>query len=284
MFGQGIVKSLDDFGSQGIPPTHLQLLDWLATEFIASGWDVKKMIKLLVISATYRQSSVATKEMRERDPNNLWLARQNRFRIDAELIRDAALSIGGLLSDHVGGPSVKPHQPAGYWSFLNFPVREWQKDAGEPQYRRGLYTYWCRTFLHPALVAFDAPSREECTVERPRSSTPLQALVLLNDPNFVEAAKAFVASIMKSGKNDSERLAWAYRKAVSRSPRPEETNVLLELLNQHRTDYAKDPEAAKRLLAVGDWPAPKDLAPQELASWISVARVILNLHETIARN
>jgi hypothetical protein len=283
-FGQGIVKSLEDFGSQGAPPTHPQLLDWLATEFIASGWDVKHVLKLMVTSAAYRQSSVGTKDVRERDPQNLWLARQNRWRIDAEMVRDAALSIGGLLSEHVGGPSVKPAQPAGYWSFLNFPVREWQKDAGEPQYRRGLYTYWCRTFLHPALVAFDAPSREECTVDRPRSSTPLQALVLLNDPNFVEAARAFAERALKQGANDSERLTWAYRKALSRPPKSEEAKVLTELLAKHRADFAKDVDGAKKLLAVGDWPVPKDVAPADLAAWISVARVILNLHETITRN
>jgi hypothetical protein len=284
-FGQGIVKTLEDFGSQGAPPTHPQLLDWLATEFIAQGWDVKSMLKLMVTSATYRQSSVASKDVCERDPSNLWLARQNRWRLDAEMVRDAALSIGGLLSEHVGGPSVKPAQPAGYWSFLNFPVREWQKDSGEPQYRRGLYTYWCRTFLHPALVAFDAPSREECTVDRPRSSTPLQALVLLNDPNFVEAARAFAEKALKQGgASDFERLTWAYRRALSRPPRPEEVHVLTELLAKHRAEFTKDVEGAKKLLSVGDWPAPKDVLPAELAAWTSVARVILNLHETITRN
>jgi hypothetical protein len=243
------------------------------------------MIKLMVMSATYRQSSAASKEQRERDPNNQWLSRQNRFRLDAEMVRDTALAIGGLLSDHIGGPSVKPSQPAGYWSFLNFPVREWQKDSGEPQYRRGLYTYWCRTFLHPALLAFDAPSREECTVDRPRSSTPLQALVLLNDPNYVEAARAFAEKALRQGgTTDSERLTWAYRRALSRLPRPEETKVLTELLTKHRVEFAKDLVGANKLLKVGEWPAPKDMPATELAAWTSVARVILNLHETITRN
>jgi len=261
------------------------LLDWLATEFIRSGWDVKYLLKLLVTSATYRQSSVATKELRDRDPQNMWLARQNRWRLDAEMVRDTALSVGGLLSEHVGGPSVKPAQPAGYWSFLNFPVREWEKDHGDSEYRRGLYIYWCRSFLHPYLLAFDAPSREECTVERPRSSTPLQALVLLNDPNFVEGARVFAEKIIhEGGKSNEQRFTFAYRQALSRPPKPEEIKVLTVLLDKHRADFARDKEAAKKLLSVGDWPQPKDIDPAELAAWTSVARVILNLNETITRN
>lgn len=284
-FGQGLVRSLEDFGSQGSPPTHPKLLDWLATEFVASGWDVKAMLKMMMMSAAYRQSSAAPKDVRDRDPGNQWLARQNRFRLDAEMVRDTALSVSGLLSPHVGGASVKPAQPAGYWSFLNFPVREWQKDPGEPQYRRGLYTYWCRSFLHPALLAFDAPSREECTVERSRSSTPLQALVLLNDPNFVEAARALAARIVCSGgKSDAERLTWAYRQALSRNPRPEETKILIDVLAKHRQEFTADNVAAKKVLQTGDAPSPADGPTAELAAWTSVARIILNLHETITRN
>ena len=190
-----------------------------------------------------------------------------------------------MLSATVGGPSVKPYQPPGYWSFMNFPVREWQKDPGEKQYRRGLYTYWCRSFLHPALLAFDASTREECTVDRPRSSTPLQALVLLNDPNFVEAARVFADKILHDGgKTDAERFTYAYRRALSRPPTAEEVQILTDLLAKHRQDFAADADAAKKLLSVGDWPQPKDIAPAELAAWTSVARVILNLHETITRN
>jgi uncharacterized protein DUF1553/uncharacterized protein DUF1549/cytochrome c len=284
-FGQGIVKSLEDFGSQGSPPTNPQLLDWLATEFINSGWDVKHTLRLMLVSSTYRQSSVASKDVRERDPNNIWLTRQNRFRLDAEMMRDAALEIAGLLSDHIGGPSVKPSQPPGYWAYLNFPVREWQKDSGEQEYRRGLYTYWCRTFLHPAFLAFDAPTREECTVDRPRSSTPLQALVLLNDPNFVEAARVFAQKTIKDGgASDADRLTWAYRRALSRNPKPEEAAILTDLLTHHRDEFAKNVDGAKKLLAIGDSALPKDVTPAELAAWTSVARVILNLHETITRN
>src|SRR5262245_3058195 len=171
-FGQGLVRNLNDFGTQGTPPTHPELLDWLATEFVRTGWDVKGILKLMVMSNAYRQSSMAPKAVREKDPTNLWLARQNRFRLDAEFVRDNALAVAGLLTRKVGGPSSKPYQPAGYWALLNFPVRDWQADKNEDQYRRGLYTYWCRTFPHPSLTAFDAPSREECTNERQQSSPP----------------------------------------------------------------------------------------------------------------
>ncbi len=284
-FGQGIVKSLEDFGTQGAFPTHPQLLDWLAVEFIDSGWDVKHMLKLLVMSRTYRQSSHAGKVQRERDPGNLWLARQGRFRIDAEMVRDNALAISGLLSRKIGGPSVKPYQPAGYWVHLNFPTRTYQPDHGANQYRRGLYTYWQRTFLHPSLKAFDAPTREECTVERPRSSTPLQALVLLNDPTYVEAARVFAERIIKEGGATlPERLNWAYRHAVSRKVKPDEVRLLSELHAKHRAEFVKDPQAARKLVSTGERPAPADLDAAELAAWTSVARVILNLHETITRN
>ena len=193
-FGQGLVRSLDDFGSQGAWPTHPELLDWLAVEFIESGWNVKHMIRLMLMSETYRRSSVPTPELRQTDPLNRWLARQARFRLDAEMVRDNALLVSGLLVDRIGGNSVKPYQPAGYWKHLNFPKRAWRNDSDGNQYRRGVYTYWCRTFLHPSLLAFDAPSREECCVDRPRSNNPLQALVLLNDPTYVEAARVCVPS------------------------------------------------------------------------------------------
>jgi hypothetical protein len=283
-FGQGLVRNLDDFGTQGTPPTHPELLDWLATEFVRTGWDVKEMLKLLVMANAYRQSSVASKSVREKDPTNVWLARQNRFRLDAEFVRDNALAVAGLLTTKVGGPSVKPYQPAGYWALLNFPVREWQPDRNEDQYRRGLYTYWCRTFPHPSLTAFDAPSREECTNDRPKSSTPLQALVLLNDPTYVEAARVFAAAVLKDGKTTSERLQSAYRRALSRSATPEEVTLLDGLLAKHLADFKKDLEGAKKLLKVGIAPAPADIDAAELAAWTSVTRVILNLHEAVTRN
>lgn len=284
-FGRGIVTTLDDYGSQGTPPTHPELLDWLATEFIASGWDVKHVLKLVVMSRTYRQSSFESPDLRRLDPANRWLARQNRFRLDAETVRDNALAISGLLSEKVGGPSVKPYQPGGYWDHLNFPQRVYENDRGESQYRRGLYTYWCRTFLHPSLLAFDAPSRERCTVERPRSNTPLQALVLLNDPTYVEAARVFAARIIhEGGESIDEQLKFAFREALGREPQPTETRVLGGLYEKHWKQYSADAGGAVELLKVGQSPLPSDIDHAQLAAWTSVARVILNLHETITRN
>jgi hypothetical protein len=285
MFGQGLVKTVDDFGAQGQPPTHPELLDWLATEFISSGWDVKHMVKLMAMSATYRQSCQAGKEQRERDPTNLLLSRQNRFRLDAEFVRDNALAIAGILAPKVGGPSVKPYQPEGYWQYLNFPKREYHPDHGPAQHRRGMYTYWQRTLPHPSLIAFDAPSREECTAERPRSSTPLQALVLLNDPSYVEAARAFAERVIKEGgPSVSERLNLAYRLALSRDLKPEESKVLTALYQKHLNEYRADKAAAQKYLSVGEWAVPKEMDLAELAAWTSVTRTILNLHETITRN
>jgi cytochrome c553 len=285
LYGQGLVKSADDFGTQGAMPAHAELLDWLAVEFLDSGWDVKHMIKLMAMSNTYRQSSKPSKVLQERDPLNHWLARQGRFRLDAEAVRDNALAISGLLNLKIGGPSVKPYQPAGYWAMLNFPMREYQNDHGQNQYRRGLYTHWQRTFLHPSLLAFDAPTREECTVERPRSSTPVQALVLLNDPTYVEAARVFAEHVLKDGgATQPERFTWAFRRALSRDVRPEELKLLSELHDKHLKEYTADKEAAKKLVSAGEWPAATDLDVAELAAWTSVARVILNLHESITRN
>lgn len=284
-FGQGIVKSVDDFGTQGNFPTHPELLDWLAVELMESGWDVKHVLRLIVRSSTYRQSSSASRELRDHDPGNASLARQGRFRLDAEMVRDNALAISGLLVRKVGGPSVKPYQPAGYWSYMNFPTREWYHDKAEGLYRRGLYTYWCRTFLHPALLALDASTREECTAERPRSSTPLQALVLLNDPEYVEAARVFAERIIREGGADTAaRVRWAYRRALSRNPRPEETRLLEALFSRHESEFRSSAEAARKLIGIGETPVQSDLRPAELAAWTSVARVLLNLHETITRN
>jgi mono/diheme cytochrome c family protein len=256
-FGQGLVRTLDDFGSQGQWPTHPELLDWLAVEFRGSGWNVRHLIKLMVLSATYRQASTADRALVQRDPYNTLLARQARFRLDAEMVRDNALAVSGLLVPQVGGASVKPYQPAGYWAMLNFPKREWQNDQGASLYRRGLYTYWCRTFPHPSLVAFDAPSREECTVDRPRSNTPLQALVLLNDPIYVESARAFAERIVHAGGGSVEAgLQYAFRHALGRQARAEEIKLLQELYQKHRQEYQADASAANAVLAVGARPAP----------------------------
>jgi hypothetical protein len=284
-FGQGLARSLEDLGAQGEWPTHPELLDWLAVEFMDHGWDVKHVVRLMVTSGTYRQTSLTTPSLKEVDPFNRFYARQSRYRLDAEAVRDNALAVAGLLSPEVGGPSVKPYQPAGYWDALNFPTRTWQASKGPEQYRRGLYTHWQRSFLHPSLQAFDATSREECTAERARSNIPQQALVLLNDPSYVEAARAFAVRVIREGGGlPGERVAWAFETATSRKPADKETAVLLGLLARHADHYRRDSEAAKKLLAVGQWPAPADLDPSELASWTSVARVLLNLHETITRD
>lgn len=285
MFGQGLARNVDDLGTQGALPTHPELLDWLAVEFIDSGWDVKHIIRLMVTSRTYRQSSQTTPDIRQRDPANQWLARQGRFRADAEFIRDGALRASGLLATTIGGPSVKPYQPAGYWAHLNFPVREWKHDHGEAQYRRGLYTYWQRTFLHPSLLAFDASTREECMPERPRSNTPLQSLALLNDPTYVEAARVLAAkTLAEGGATEENRIRYAWRQVLTRQPEPAEQAVLSQIYQQHYAQYAADEAAAKGLLSVGEHPLPADVPPAELAAWTSVARTILNLHETITRD
>jgi hypothetical protein len=284
-FGQGLVKTLDDFGAQGAWPTHPELLDWLAVDFRTHGWDVRRALKQIVLSSTYRQSSKASAALLAHDPYNQLLARQGRFRLEAELIRDNALAVGGLLVLRTGGPSVKPYQPAGYWAYLNFPTREWANDAGDKQYRRGLYTYWQRTFLHPSLLAFDAPTREECTVERPRSNTPQQALVLLNDPTYVEASRVFAERVIRKGGPDTAtRIGYAFREALQRRPTADEFAVLSGLLEQHLQHYQKTPAAAQALLKVGQRPAATDIPQAELAAWTSVTRAILNLHETITRN
>lgn len=284
-FGTGLSKNLDDLGAQGEWPKHPGLLDWLAVEFMESGWDIKHLVKLIVLSNVYRQSSLGADELRERDPDNRLLARQSRFRLDAEIVRDNALFVSGLLAGSVGGPSVKPYQPAGYWDQLNFPKRTYESDHGAAAYRRGLYTYWCRTFLHPSLLAFDAPSREECTANRVTSNTPLQALVLLNDPTYVEAARVFAERILrKGGPKLTDRLNWAFSQALDRKPTRKEIEALSNLCRKELERYTADQEAAGKLIRTGEWPVPKDLDATELAAWTSVSRVILNLHETITRS
>jgi hypothetical protein len=285
-FGLGLSRVLEDLGAQGEPPTHPDLLDWLAVEFMESGWDVKHIVRLLVTSGTYRQDSRPRPELAEHDPENRLAGRQVSLRLDAELVRDNALTVAGLLSPRVGGPSVFPYQPAGYWDALNFPKRVYQTDHGERQYRRGLYVHRQRTFPHPSLLAFDAPSREECTAERVRSNIPQQALALLNDPTYVEAARAFAERIIREGGDDfDDRLAWAYRRAVARRPGSDEASVLAGLYAKHAAQFAEDRDGAqvRLFLGVGEHPQPEDIDAAELAAWTSVARAILNLHETITR-
>ena len=282
-FGEAFSRQVDNFGTQGEWPTHPELLDWLAAELIESGWNLKHIIRLIVTSDAYRQSSNSSPEATERDPENRWISHQGKIRLDAELVRDAALTASGLISTQIGGGSVFPYQPDGYWDVLNKPRRAWIESRGDGVYRRGLYTHWQRQFLHPMLQAFDAPSREECTAARPRSSTPLQALVLLNDPTFVEAARALAQSSLQQGRSSDETLVLMYRRALSRSPTPAEQSVLNTLLETHLRDYRHSPESAARLLKTGRLPVSKDRPPAEIAAWTNVARVILNHHDMLLR-
>lgn len=280
-YGIGLSKTLEDMGTQSEMPANAALLDWLAVEFMDRGWDVKAMIRLIVMSNAYRQSSFAPKEIAARDPQNREIARQSRWRLDAEFVRDNALSISGLLTLKVGGPSVKPYQPGGYWENLNFPTREWENDRGENQWRRGLYTWWQRSYAHPAMLAFDAPTREECSADRLRSNIPQQALVLLNDPEFVESARGLALRMLADGGATPEaRIAWAWRQATGRAAREDEVTLLVGLLQKHLATFQNDTKSAVALLAVGQSKAEPS---NELAAYTSVARAILNLHETITR-
>ena len=285
LFGSGISKRLDDFGGQGEAPVHPELLDNLAVEFYESGWNVKHMMKLLVTSRTYRQSSLEPVALRERDPYNRLLARQSRYRLPAETIRDNALAISGLLHTGYGGASSKPYQPLGYYRHLNFPTRKYAHHADDRQWRRGVYVHWQRQFLHPMLRAFDAPTREECTAERPRSNTPIAAMTLLNDPSFVEAARVFSERILREGgKDDRARLEFAYREALSRTPDEQERKIMGRLFALATKEFRADPAAARKLISTGQAPPPKDIDAIEQASWTTVARAILNLSETYSRN
>ena len=291
-FGIGIVKTLDDVGSQGEWPKHPELLDWLATEFVhpqhnATGthdWDMKHIVRTIVMSAAYKQSSAVRPDLEERDPDNRLIARQSRFRVDAEEVRDIELSVAGLLVEKFGGPSVKPYQPDGYLLTLNFPKREYAASHGDDLYRRGIYTLWQRTFLQPSLLNFDAPSREECTVNRVNSNTPLQALDLLNDPIYVEAARYFAQNILKSGLQAAPAIDWAFERAVSRKPQEKERQVLQRLYQESLKEFRADPKAASEFIHTGEKPLDPSLKPADLAAMTTVARAILNLHETITRN
>ena len=283
-FGTGFVKTLDDLGTQSEIPSNQPLLDWLACEFESSGWNVKHIVRLIVTSDTYRQSSAASQEDLARDPANRDLARASRWRLDAEFIRDNALAVSGLLTRRIGGPSVKPYQPAGYWENLNFPQREWDNSRGDDQWRRGLYTWWQRSYVQPSLLAFDAPTREECAADRTRSNIPQQALVLLNDLTYVEAARALaVRTLTEGGPDDASRLSWAWSTTTGRPPSAKEASTLAALLAKHRDAFQKDEQAANAALSGAQFPLPPSLPPHETAAWQSVARVLLNLHETITR-
>lgn len=288
LFGTGLVKTVEDFGVQAEWPSHPELLDWLAVEFVRSGWDVKHMQRLIVTSATYRQASRVTPELLERDPENRLLARGPRFRLSGEQIRDAALATGGLLSTKFGGPSVSPYQSDGLWAELNDRdglSMKFEQSHGEDLYRRSVYTFWKRTVPPPTMQVFDAPEREFCVVRRSNTNTPLQALVLLNDIQMVEAARKLAERMLtEAGQSLDERLSYAFRLAIARKPSPAELDVLRRAWNEEHTVLASDPVAVKRLLAVGESTANPSLDPLELAACANVARMILNLDEAITKN
>ncbi|MEM9019228.1 MAG: PSD1 and planctomycete cytochrome C domain-containing protein [Planctomycetota bacterium] len=284
MFGDGLTTSLGDFGGQGVPPTYPALLDRLALEFVESGWDIKAMMKTLAMSRTYRLSSEPTSELLRVDQNNVLFARQSQDRLPAEMIRDNALWVSGLLVEQLGGDSARPYQPEGYYTHLNFPVRRYKPNLDNNQWRRGVYTHWQRQFLHPMLKAFDAPSREICTAKRSVSNTPLMALVLMNDPTFVEASRNFAQRVLTEGPaTDRERLDWAMRQVLSREASDDEAAILLGLLAENRRVFSENRDQALELISVGLSPRDQSLSAAEHAAWTEVCRVLLNLHETITR-
>jgi hypothetical protein len=281
-FGGGLVRTIEDFGAQGELPTHPQLLDWLATEFVRTGWDVKRLHKLIALSATYRQSSHVTPALLQRDPDNRLLARASRLRLPAEMIRDQALSVSGLLVEKIGGPSVMPYQPAGLWSELS--GSRYVQDHGDKLWRRSMYTYWKRTIAPPTMMTFDASTREACNVRESRTNTPLQALALMNDVTFVEAARVLAQRIMTTGGNTAdERIAYAFRLATARPPEPRELAVLTARLTEQQVRFRQDQDSAAGLLGTGEAPRNEQLPAAELAAYTTVANLILNLDETITR-
>lgn len=282
-FGMGLVKTSENFGVQGEMPSHPKLLDWLASEFVRQGWDVKGMHRLIVTSATYRQSSVASRKLLQRDPENRLLARGPRRRLSPFAIRDAALFNSGLLVEKIGGPSVKPYMPPGIWKSIS--NARYAQDKGDKLYRRSMYTYWRRTVPPPTMMAFNAAARETCTVRSDVTTTPLQALTLLNNVTFVEAAR-FLAERMLSGQNRApeKRIRWAFRLVTSREPRAEEVDFLVDDLSTFLSDFQSDPESAKKLLATGEKPFNRKLDAARLAAYTLVANTILNLDEAMSLN
>ncbi|MBM3998839.1 MAG: DUF1553 domain-containing protein [Planctomycetes bacterium] len=286
-FGIGLVETAEDFGSQGTPPSHPELLDWLAVEFRESGWDVKRLQKLIVTSAAYRQDARVTPDRAKKDPRNRLVSRGPRYRLDAESVRDSALAASGLLVRDIGGPSVKPYQPSGIWeavAYTDSNTAKFTRDSGPALYRRGLYTFWKRTAPPPTLVILDAPSRETCTVRRTRTNTPLAALALMNDEQFVEAARHLATRALKEGgSTDAERVAYAFRLATARVPTDAERAVLHETLSAHADRYAADVESARKLIQVGESAPDATLDPAQLAAWTMLGNLILNLDESITK-
>ena len=286
LFGRGLVETAEDFGTQGTPPTHPQLLDWLAVEFVASGWDVQALLKEMVMSATYRQSSRVAPNQYARDPENHLLARGPRFRLDAEMLRDQALVVSGLLVDRVGGPSVKPPQPDGLWQAVGYSgsntVRFVADQGPDKVHRRSLYTFWKRTAPPPQMSTFDAPSRESCSARRERTNSPLQALLLMNDPQYVQAARALGRrALREGGDSDQQRAGWAFRQVTSRPATTTELNELVASCQDFRSAFQADIDSAARLCLGVSGEDSFELV--EWATWTMVANLLLNLDEVLTK-
>jgi Protein of unknown function (DUF1553) len=278
IFGTGLVETEEDFGTQGEPPSHPELLDWLAVQFRESGWNTKALLKLIVTSATYRQSSKVTPERLDKDLRNRLLARGPRVRLEAEMVRDQALALSGLLSRKIGGPSVFPPQPGGLWQAAFNGERTWTTSQGDDRYRRGLYTFWRRTVPYPSMATFDAPSREICAIRRIRTNTPLQSFVTLNDPVYVEAAQALARRIVREGGSNLEsRARYALQLCLARPPRAEQIDPLVSLHIAEHERFRKNPQAAVALATEPIGPLPPGMEPADLAAWTTVANVLLNL-------
>jgi hypothetical protein len=285
LFGMGIVRTAGDFGVTGELPTHPELLDWMAVEFRESGWDIKKFYKLLVTSATYRQSSVTTPEKLAKDPQNLLLARGPRFRMDAEMLRDYALATSGLLVEKIGGPSVKPYQPEGVWeavAMLESNTRKYERGTGQDLYRRSLYTFWKRSAPPAQMEVFNAPNRQTCTVRRERTDTPLQALVTLNDEQFVEAARTLAQkALLNSGSDAPSRLGYIAERLLARPFRSEERKILEGNLRDLLEHYQAEPKEAEKLITVGESKPDATLDKPTLAAYTMVANELMNLDEVL---
>ncbi|HEX3450913.1 MAG TPA: DUF1553 domain-containing protein, partial [Isosphaeraceae bacterium] len=284
IFAAGLVETEEDFGTQGEPPSHPELLDWLAIRYQESGWNTKALLRLIVTSATYRESSRVSPELLEKDPRNRLLGRASRVRLEAEMVRDQALALSGLLSQRIGGPSVFPAQPEGLWQAAFNGQRTWSTSAGEDRYRRGLYTFWRRTVPYPSMAVFDAPSREICAIRRIRTNTPLQSFVTLNDPVYVEAAQSLARRIIRDGGiNVQSRVRYGLQLCLCRPPRPEQIEPLIGLYTTEYKRYCKDTPAALALATVPLGPLPPCMEPADLAAWTAVANVLLNLDGVLTK-
>jgi hypothetical protein len=281
LFGTGLVKTSEDFGVQGEFPLHPDLLDWLAAEFRDSGWDVKRLVRLIVTSSTYRQSSKVTPELLERDPENRWFARGARYRMPSWMLRDQALAASGLLEPTLGGPPIRPYQPDGVWEEATFGAKRYKRDSGAALYRRSLYIFW-RRIVGPSLL-FDTPSRNVCSVKPTRNNTPLHALTTLNDITYVEAARALAERVLASAPEPDQRAERLFQTVLTRVPTTEERAGLVRGYEQLRREFAAHPEDASQFLAVGERPMNAALDPVEHAAWTALALAVLNLDEALTR-